>query len=333
MFILQTTSCQSAQDQCQNDTKAHDMKHRIGLLVITLIGLACFANAQTTTAPQVPAAYEAVGKVIGKVGTFNPDGSYRINFPRSDVKFTNSKGMAIPADLGLATYIAFSSSGDKTLAVGDVAMLVGEIDRVIDALREVKFEVVSLHNHMTSENPRLFFVHFQRTGTVEEIARAFKSVLLRQKNPTESRPVRPDAKPAPDEVRKPILDQTALSAIFGVKPQAFPSGVVRFANPRKDISVTLGEDKFLPGMGLGSWAAFNACECGETMVMGDTACTRADLQNVIDALRKADIHITAIHGHILGGNTEVAFLHYEGEGDSLKLAEGIKACWNCLGAK
>lgn len=308
------------------------MNFQIGITCAAILALFCVGQAQTAP-PQIPAAFESAGRAIGKAGTLNADGSYRINLPRTDVEFRNSNGMVIPADLGLATYIAFSSAGDKTLAEGDVAMLVGEIDRVIDALREVKFEVVSLHNHMTSENPRLFFVHFQRTGTVEEMARMFKSVLLRQKSPTESRPPRPGTPPAPNEVRKPLLDQTALSGLLGVKPQVFPSGVLRFANPRKDIKVTLDDQNFLPGMGLGSWAAFNACECGETMVMGDTACTRADLQNVIDALRKADIHITAIHGHILGGNTEVAFLHFEGEGDSIALAKGIKACWNCLGAK
>ena len=84
-------------------------------------------------------------------------------------------------------------------------------------------------------------------------------------------------------------------------------------------------------MGLGSWAAFTACDCGLTMVMGDTACTRNDLQQVIDELRKVGIHITAIHHHVMGATTDTAFLHYEGEGDSLKLAAGIKNAWNALG--
>jgi len=84
-------------------------------------------------------------------------------------------------------------------------------------------------------------------------------------------------------------------------------------------------------MGLASWAAFNACECGKTMVMGDTCCEPGELQSVIDALRKASIHITAIHNHLLGASHDTMFLHYDGEGDALNMAAGIRAAWDSLG--
>lgn len=290
------------------------------VLVGSLISAVALVGAQTPPAPQ---SYDESAKILGKNGTVNADGSFRINIPRTDVTFTNSSGMPIPADLGLATYIAFSSPTDNSLAVGDVAMLEGEIDGVIDALRKGDFEVVSLHNHMTSEEPRLFYLHFEKMGKPTDLATSFKPVLAILGHGTKP-------KVAP-KVGKPTLDQTALGNIFGSTPQVFPSGVVRFANPRKDIAVKVGDQPFTPGMGLGSWAAFNACECGLTMVMGDTCCTRTDLQQAIDALRKVGIHITAIHHHVLGGSTETAFMHYEGEGDVLKLAAGIKAAWDGLG--
>ena len=290
------------------------------LLLLTSLS-SSIAFAQTEAPKATP--FDEAAKIIGKTGTLNADGSYRINMPRVDVSFRNSNGMAIPADMGLATYIAFSKFSDTALAVGDVAMLEGEIDQVIDGLRAGQFEVVSIHNHMTAEEPRLFYVHFQRFGNPTSVATDFRKVV-------DVLGHGPKRKSAP-KIGKPKLDQEALTGVFGVKPQLFPSGVLRFANPRKDITVTLGDEKFLPGMGLGSWVAFTACECGLTMVMGDTACTKNDLQQVIDSLRKAGIHITAIHHHLLGGSSEVAFLHYEGEGDALKLAAGIKACWNCLG--
>jgi hypothetical protein len=107
--------------------------------------------------------------------------------------------------------------------------------------------------------------------------------------------------------------------------------VLRFANARKDIKVALDDLPFLPGMGLGSWAAFGACDCGETMVMGDTCCTRADLQDAIDALRKAGVHITGIHNHVLGASQQVIFMHWEAEGESTAVAKGIKSAWDVLG--
>jgi hypothetical protein len=87
-------------------------------------------------------------------------------------------------------------------------------------------------------------------------------------------------------------------------------------------------------MGLGSWAAFFACECGKTMAMGDTACgSRAELQSAIDAYRAAGIRITAIHNHVFGGNQEVLMMHFEVEGDAMDIAKGVRACWDTLGKK
>lgn len=290
----------------------------------SILCVLCIASLRAQPTPQVPAHMEGIANIVGKVGTVNPDGSYRINLPRTDATFKNANGMPIPADLGLATYIAFSGTADRALAVGDVAMLETEIDQVIDILREGGFEVVALHNHMTTENPRLFFTHFQAFGPPEKLAATFRRAIdvLGKVKATAKVTTFPG---------KPILDQSALEQIIGGKAQVFPSGVVRFANPRKDLTVTLNDQRFLPGMGLASWVAFSSCECGMTMVMGDTCCLRSELQSAIDALRKAGIHITAIHNHILGGNTEVSFLHYEGEGDSLAIAKGVKDCWSKLG--
>lgn len=291
------------------------------ILVLIAICLGATAFSQQP----VPAYFQEMSQVIGKPGGINADGSYRINIARSDVKFTSASGMAIPADLGLSTYIAVSGDADKVFAVGDVAMLDGEIDPVIDVLHAGGYEIVALHNHMTTEEPRLFYMHFQAVGKPAELAATFRKAVDLLGKPVEVL--------SPPNTGKVQLDADGLSAVFGAKPQVFTSGVLRFANPRKDISVTVDGEKFLPGMGLGSWAAFNACECGLTMVMGDTCCVRGDLQAAIGELRKVGIHITAIHNHTLGASMSVQFMHYEGEGKALDLAAGIKACWNALGAK
>lgn len=293
------------------------------LIALASLALMGQVNAQN---PSTPAHFERVGQIVGKNGIVNADGSYRINLPRTDVTFSNSNGMPISADLGLATYLALTGTEDRVAAVGDVALLEHEIDRVIDILREGGFEVVALHNHMTSEAPRLFFTHFQAFGKPEELAKTFRKAIevLGKVDP----PKKVSSLPG-----KPKLDSGALELILGGKAQVFPSGVVRFATPRKDLDVTLDEFKFLPGMGLGSWVAFLSCECGLTMAMGDTCCLRSELQNAIDALRKAGIRITAIHNHILGGTKEVSFLHYEAEGEASAIAKAVKDCWSKLGVK
>lgn len=295
--------------------------------VITLLTLATISSLCLAQTPSnVPDYFVQASKTIGKTGALNADGSYRINIPRTDVEFTNDNGMPIPADLGLATYAAFSGTEDNALVVGDVAMLAPEINGVIDGLRADGIEVVALHNHMTTENPRLFFLHYQGHGKVTELASTLKvafGVLGHVKA----------AEPA-GKVGKPKVDWDAVQTVFGTKPQTFPSGVVRFANPRKDIKVTVDDLGFTPAMGLASWAAFSTCECGKTMVMGDTCInTRTELQAVIDALRKAGVSITAIHNHVFHGSQEVLFLHFEGEGEALEMARGIRSGWDSLVSK
>jgi len=293
-------------------------------IVAVLFALGASNGAWAQAPTSVPDFYLQASKIIGKEGVLNPDGSYRINLPRYDVQFKNENGLEIPADMGLATYAAFTGTEGDSLVVGDVAMLAPEINGVIDALRAGNIEVVTLHNHMTTESPRLFFLHFQGRGAVSDLASTLKraiSVLGAAKAATST------AKPG-----KPTVDWDAVQAVFGMKPQTFPSGVVRFSTPRRDIRVNVDNLPFLPGMGLASWAAFSLCECGKTMVMGDTCIgSRVELQAVIDALRKAGISITAIHNHIFQGSGEVAFLHFEGEGDALQLSKGIKAGWDLLG--
>ncbi len=292
------------------------------LIFAALVLISCFAQAQQTP---VPTYYQGAAKTIGKAGTLNADGSFRINIARTDVTFTNLKGMPIPADLGLSTYAAFSGDATNALVVGDVAMLAGEIDGVIDALRAGGIEIVALHNHMTTEEPRLFYMHYQGHGAVKDLSTTLRNAFsLLGKKQSE---VTPTSKPG-----KPKVDWAMVASTFKVKPQSFPSGVVRFANPRKDLKVTVDGLPFTPAMGLASWAAFSTCECGLTMVMGDTCCSgRTELQGVIDALRKAGVSVTAIHNHVYQGSQEVLFLHFEGEGDAVNLAEGIRSGWDKLG--
>lgn len=286
-----------------------------------LFALVAFTAAFSQT-PEPPQYLKNFSSVVGKNGTMNADGSFRINIPRTDVNFKSSNGMPIPADLGLATYVALSGTEEKSLAVGDVAMLEGEIDRVIDILRNGKFEIVALHNHMTVEEPRLFFLHFQVSGRAADIARTFRAAINVLGHGVKRNSVK--------AVGKPVLDTDAMAKVFGAQPQVFPSGVVRFSNPRKDAAVEVLGGKFLPGMGMASWAAFSACECGQTMVMGDTCCFASDLQAVVNSLRDSNIHITAIHNHVLNASEDVIFLHYEGEGDALTLSAAIKKCWGVL---
>ena len=61
------------------------------------------------------------------------------------------------------------------------------------------------------------------------------------------------------------------------------------------------------------------------MVDGNFAMYEAELQPVLKALRKNNIHVVAIHNHMTHKSPRVVFLHYWGAGPARELAKGVKA--------
>lgn len=70
-------------------------------------------------------------------------------------------------------------------------------------------------------------------------------------------------------------------------------------------------------MGLTTWAAFSGSD-ELAAVDGDFIMTAEEVQPVLRALRKANIHIVALH-------TAFYFTHFWGKGSTEELAKGLKA--------
>jgi len=77
-------------------------------------------------------------------------------------------------------------------------------------------------------------------------------------------------------------------------------------------------------MGVNTWAAFAGSE-RLAVVDGDFAMLEHEVQDVLKALRKADINVVAIHNHMIGESPRYVFLHYWGVGPVQDLANGLKA--------
>jgi hypothetical protein len=77
-------------------------------------------------------------------------------------------------------------------------------------------------------------------------------------------------------------------------------------------------------MGLTTWAAFSGSdECAA--VDGDFIMTAREVQPVLRALRKAGIHIVALHNHMVGEEPAFYFTHFWGKGPAEELAQGLKS--------
>jgi hypothetical protein len=77
-------------------------------------------------------------------------------------------------------------------------------------------------------------------------------------------------------------------------------------------------------MGLTTWAAFTG-GAKHAVVDGDFIMTAAEVQPVLRALRKADIHIVALHNHMVGEQPAYYFTHFWGRGPARELARGLRS--------
>src|SRR5262249_8866613 len=72
-----------------------------------------------------------------------------------------------------------------------------------------------------------------------------------------------------------------------------------------------------------TWAAFTG-GLKHAVVDGDFIMTAGEVQPVLRALRKADIHIVALHNHMVGEQPAFYFTHFWGKGPARDLGRGLR---------
>lgn len=114
-----------------------------------------------------------IEKIIGTAGQAK-DGMFKIVIGRET---SASCGCIVGKTMGVNTWAAFAGADDNAVVCGDVAMLEGELQPVLRALRKANINIVAIHNHMTNENPRFIFLHYWGRGTATNLAGGVKSAL------------------------------------------------------------------------------------------------------------------------------------------------------------
>jgi len=116
-----------------------------------------------------------LARIIGHEGE-QSGAVYKITVGRDDLKL-KEMGAPINARMGLNTWAAFYGSDTNAEVAGDVAMLADEVTPVLKALRGNGLNVVAIHQHMTSTQPTIYFLHYWGTGPTEKLANGFKAAL------------------------------------------------------------------------------------------------------------------------------------------------------------
>ena len=116
--------------------------------------------------------------VFGRTGDYK-NGVYKLTFGRE----TTIDGQVMGDAMGVNTWAAFAGSDERAIVDGDFAMLQGELQGVLKALRHGNIDIVAIHQHMTGESPRIMFLHYWGAGRPEDLARTLVSALAQTKKP------------------------------------------------------------------------------------------------------------------------------------------------------
>jgi hypothetical protein len=104
------------------------------------------------------------------------NGIYHISISRLEKIMED--GIEIPPAMGVATSINFQpTENGKAAITGDLVLTAEEVNPVARTLRKHGIEVTAVHNHMLTENPRLFFMHFWANDVPFKLANALREAL------------------------------------------------------------------------------------------------------------------------------------------------------------
>jgi hypothetical protein len=276
------------------------------------MGLMAFARQQDKLDP------ERITSASGTKATITDDGVVRIAWPRKDVP-VRVDGVALKPFAGLGSWAAFARAPHGAMVMGDTVVFQDEVTPAMDAAFAQGLEVTGLHNHFFYDEPKVYFMHVGGQGEPEKLAAGIKAVwdAVKKVRAADATPAVAfqEIGPEADEA-----DPKMVEEVLGHKTQA-QDGVVK---------VTIGREGTMHGfkvggsMGLTTWAAFSG-GAKHAVVDGDFIMSAAEVQAVLRALRKADIHIVALHNHMVGEQPAYYFTHFWGKGPARELAQGLRS--------
>jgi len=281
-------------------------------LVIAL----CGANVDIASAALDTAKIDQITGLKGKLN--EKEAVYKATSPRGDVKVAVD-GWTMPPFMGLGTWAAFTGENDKAMVMGDTVLFEDEVNAAISVALGNGLSVTALHNHFFFDHPKVYFMHIEGQGTVEELAGAVRKVYDKIKEIRAANPQPKDSFGVTALPEKSSISAEPLNKIFGTSGEV-NNGMVKFSIGHP---ATMHGVKIDNAMGVNTWAAFAGSD-DNAVVDGDFAVTEDQLQSVLKAIRVGGISIVAIHSHMTHEQPRILFFHYWGRGPAKKLAEAIQ---------
>src|SRR5918998_4916404 len=293
-----------------------------------LIGLAiALPTAGAPAQPQRPGEaatganadwHRTVDDVLGRPGTEQPGGVWRVGLPRTDLKVALD-GVELRPGFALGSWLAFHPHGPGLTVMGDLVLLEAEVAPVMHRLAAGGIAVTALHNHLLRARPATMYLHVAGRGEARHLATALRAALRETATPLQG-----GAAPAAaggDGIDG--LDTAAFARTLGHAGRA-AGGVYGVMVPRAEAIREHGAE--VPAaMGLGTVINAQPAGSGRAAVTGDFVLTEGEVVPVQRALVENGIEVTAIHNHMLGEEPRLFFLHFWGVDAPERLAAGLRA--------
>ena len=267
-----------------------------------------------------------IDQITGLKGKMNEkEGVYKVTFARNDVKVVVD-GWTMPPFMGLGTWAAFTATKDGAMVMGDTVLFEDEVNAAMTAALDNGLDVTALHNHFFFDKPKVFFMHIEGEGSVDQLANAVRKVYDAEKKVRSENSQPKDSFGGSALPDKNSISAEPLNKIFGAQGDA-KDGMVKFTFGRP---ATMHGVKIDNTMGVNTWAAFAGTD-DNAVVDGDFAVTEDELQAVLKSLVKQKIYIVAIHQHMTHEQPRIMFFHYWGRGRAKELAENVKSAFFIAG--
>jgi hypothetical protein len=292
-------------------------RHLLAIILIVVADATALAQNVQPNAAQQAADWKAVENAIGKSGSMQPGGVFKIGLPRNDLEVT-VRGVPLNPALALGSWVAFKQMGDRAMVMGDLVLTEGEVGAVMWSLQESGIDTTALHNHVLDESPRVMYMHFSGHGDAVKLAQAIHRALAYTRTPYQSPRGATLRKGAPDEI-----DVRQLEKILG-RTGKDNNGVYQFSIARAE-RIMDGEMEVPPSMGVATAINFQPTGNGRAAITGDFVLVAGEVNPVIHALRENGIAVTAVHSHMLSESPRLFFMHFWANDEAVKLARGLRA--------
>jgi len=293
------------------------MKSRVTGSVVSVLGLVAIVSMPAATQAADP-DWKAVEQALGKGGQLQPGDVFRVGMPRSDLNVT-VKGVPVKPGFALGSYAAFKQVGDHAMVMGDLVLLDAEVSAVMSGLFAGGLEVTAVHNHLNDMSPHVMYMHYEGRGDAVQLAKGLRTALS-----ASATPLGPSPTAAAPTATGPTLDSKRIEQVLGRQGRDIGGGVFQITAPRAEAITEMGHP-LLPAMGVVTVMNFQPTGDGRAAITGDFVLVDQEVNPVARALRQHGIDVTAIHNHGLFDTPRLFYMHFWGNDDPAKLAQGLKA--------